>query len=284
VPRVALLGVGAMGTRLGANLLKAGYALTVYNRSADKTLPLLEAGANAAATPHQAAEQADVVLSMSRDDDSSSAIWTAPEHGALHGLQAGALAIELSTLRPRWVKHLASLVTARHAQFLESPVVGSRPQAEAKQLIFLVGGQASTLEQAKPVLNSIGGAIHHVGAIGQGSAMKLAVNALFAVQVATVAELLAGLGQHGIAPNQAAAIFGELPVTSPAAKGALAGMVQQNFAPMFPIDLVVKDLGYALESVDVEQPSTTAAKAIFSKALAAGLGESNITGIAKLYQ
>jgi 3-hydroxyisobutyrate dehydrogenase len=281
--RLTLLGLGAMGTRIGINLLRAGYNLTVYNRTLEKTKVLAEAGATIAENPRLAVEHADVVLSMTRDDDSSRIIWTDSDHGALHSLKVGAIAIELSTLRPSWVKTLHGLVAAQGAQFLDAPVVGSRPQAEAKQLIFLVGGESSTLEQAKPVLQSIGGAIHHVGAVAQGSAMKLAVNALFAVQVATVAELLSGLAEHGIASQQAATIFAELPVTSPAAKGALAGMVQQNFAPMFPIDLVVKDLNYALESVVLEQPNTTTAKAVFTQALAAGLGEKNITGVLLRY-
>jgi 3-hydroxyisobutyrate dehydrogenase len=283
MPRVALLGLGAMGTRIGTNLLKAGFELTVYNRSLEKTVALAQAGATVALSPRQTVENADVVLSMTRDDDSSRFIWTDATNGAIHSLKAGTVAIELSTLRPSWVKTLASLLAAREVQFLDAPVVGSRPQAEAKQLIFLVGGEANTLEMVKPVLQSIGGAIHHVGSLGQGSAIKLAVNALFAVQVGAVAELLAGLEQHGIAPNQAASILGELPVTSPATKGALASMVQQSFAPMFPIELVIKDLNYALESASLEQSITEATKHIFAQALAAGLGEKNITGVAMLY-
>jgi 3-hydroxyisobutyrate dehydrogenase len=281
--RIALLGLGAMGTRFATNLHNAGYKLTVYNRSLDKTHALAQMGIAVATSPRQAAEHAEVVLAMTRDDQSSKAVWTAPDHGALHGLQAGALAIELSTLRPAWVQDLAQQVNAKQALFLEAPVVGSRPQAEAKQLNFLVGGEASTLEQARPVLQSLGCTLHHVGAVGQGSAMKLAVNALFAVQVAAVAELLVGLAQNGISASSAASLFGELPVTSPAVKGAMASMVQGNFAPMFPIDLVVKDLGYALESLGTAQPCSTAAKAIFTQAVAKGLGERNITGVAELY-
>lgn len=282
--RIAVLGLGAMGSRMALRLLRAGHEVRVYNRSAGPLHDLVAAGAVADKTPREAAESAGVVIAMVRDDEASRTIWCNEQHGALRGLGAGAIAIECSTLTPGWVRELAEQVQKTGAAFLDAPVVGSRPQADAGQLIHLVGGDAGDLDRAKSVLSAMGGASHHVGPVGAGAALKLAVNALFAIQVAAVAELLALL--RGIDGNQAAMMeaLASLPVTSPAAKGALALIQAKSDAPLFPIDLVEKDLAYALAQTKAALPMTKAALQCFGRAKAEGLGALNITAIARLYQ
>jgi 3-hydroxyisobutyrate dehydrogenase-like beta-hydroxyacid dehydrogenase len=283
---VAVLGLGAMGSRMAHNLLKAGHAVTVYNRSPEPALALEREGATRASTPRAAATGADVVMSMVADDTAARAVWLDAEHGAVHGLGAGSIAIESSTVTPAWVQELNAEVSSRGAAFLDAPVVGSRPQAEAGQLIYLVGGDEATFERAKPVFQTSCGFIHHVGPVGQGMALKLAVNALFGIQVAAVAELLGLLQKSGVPEARAAAILNELPVTSPAVKGALASMVGRHFAPLFPIDLVEKDFRYALETareVGSSVPTTQAVHDVYVKAQRAGGGADHITGIAKTF-
>jgi 3-hydroxyisobutyrate dehydrogenase len=189
--RIAVLGLGAMGSRMAARLLGAGHQVSVYNRSAGPAHDLVAAGAVAGKTPRAAAEGAEIVIAMVRDNEASRAIWCDEQDGALRGFGAGAIAIESSTLTPGWVRELGAEVQQAGARFLDAPVVGSRPQADAGQLIHLVGGDADIFDRAKGVLSALGGAAHHVGPVGAGARLKLAVNALFGVQVAALAELLA---------------------------------------------------------------------------------------------
>lgn len=285
--QIAVLGAGAMGSRIVQNLLKAGYSAIVYNRTADRVQPLVNRGAIYAATPREAAEQADIVMSMVTDDDVSRIVWLDPETGALQGLRKDAIAIESSTLTVEWTQALAAAIARQERDFLDVPVVGSRPQAEAGKLIYLAGGKAAVLANIQPVLRAAGAAtVHHVGAVGQGMAMKLAVNALFGIQVAALAELIAMLGKQGITPEKAMECLGELPVTSLAAKGAGSLIVANHHAPMFPIELVEKDFRYVVQTAqasDAAIPASTSIHSIYQDAIAKGYGNQNITGVVQLF-
>lgn len=285
--RIAVLGMGAMGFRVAQNLLNAKHQVIVYNRTKDKALPLLEQGAIYAAAPKEAAEQADIIISMVTDDNVSQTVWLDKENGAVLGLSKDKIAIESSTLTVTWVKELGKELQSLGANFLDAPVVGSRPQADAGKLIYLVGGNAETLTQIKNILLDAGGAvIHHVGSIGQGMAMKLAVNALFGIQVAALAEILGMLSKNGISLAQAMECLAELPVISPAAKNAGNLMLTQNHAPMFPVDLVEKDFRYAIQTynaVNALTPASNAVREIYQEAIANGYGGDNITGVIKLF-
>ncbi len=284
--RVAILGLGAMGSRMARKLLDAGHQVAVYNRSPERARALEAEGATVAATPRQAAERSEMVISMVTDDDASRAIWLEESTGAIHGLGEGTIAIESSTLTLAWVRRLAEALGSRGTDFLDAPVAGSRPQAEAGQLVYLVGGAPSAFERAKPLLEVMGAAIHHVGPLGQGMVLKLAVNSLFSLQVAAMAELLGLVRKAGIDENRAVEVLGQMPVTSPAAKGAAALIAARDFAPMFPIDLVEKDLRYLLESarsVEAEVPATAAVRELYARAINEGYGDNNIAGIARLF-
>ena len=275
-----------MGSRMAQKLLDAGYSVVVYNRTKAKVDSLIDLGAIYAATPKEAAEQADVVISMVTNDEASQAIWLDTETGAVLGLSPDKIAIASSTLTVDWTQELAAVIANRGAAFLDAPVVGSRPQADAGKLIYLVGGQAETLAQVRDSLLAMGGAIHHVGSVGQGMAMKLAVNALFGIQVAALAEMLAMLTRQGISRADAMACLGELPVISLAAKGAGGLMVANNHAPLFPIELVAKDCRYALQTtptVNATMPISRAIQSVYQDAIAQGYGSRNITGIMHLF-
>jgi len=280
--KIAVLGLGAMGSRIATNLIKAEYPLVVWNRSVEPTKALAALGATVASTPKQAAEQATVVISMVTDNEASKAVWTTPETGALLGLAPSKVAVECSTLTTRWTQTLADKVAQAGSPFVAAPVVGSRPQAEAQKLISLVGGDTNTVGRVQPILKASSGAIHHVGTAAQAMAMKLAVNALFGIQVAALAELLGLLKQQGISPTEAMDCLGQIPVTSLAAKGAGASIVAQNYAAMFPIHLVEKDFRYACESGE-NAPATVAIQQMYKEAIAKGHGEENITAIARLF-
>lgn len=125
---------------------------------------------------------------MVTDDDASRVVWLDADSGAARGLRNGAIAMESSTLTVNWTRQLATELGHRGANFLDAPVVGSWPQADAKSLIYLVGGNIDTLESIRPILSATSAVIHHVGDIGHGMAMKLAVNTLFGIQIAALAE------------------------------------------------------------------------------------------------
>jgi 3-hydroxyisobutyrate dehydrogenase len=283
---ISILGMGAMGSRMAASLLKAGYEVTVWNRTAARAQPLQALGATLAATPREAASGADAVISMLRDDEASRSAWLDAQHGALAGMAAGSIAIESSTLTPAWVRALAQAAQSRGVEFLDAPVAGSRPQAEAGQLIYLVGGKTDTLERAQALLKSMGGAVHHAGEVGSGAVVKLMVNALFGIQVAAMAELLGWAQRSGLDASKALVIMGSTPVASPAAKMAGQGMLAGNFAPMFPLELVEKDFGYALDSSSDAQsklPLVQSTHAVMKNAIALGYERDNLTALAKLY-
>ena len=227
------------------------------------------------------------MLTMLTDDAASEAVWMAVETGALAGLDKDAIAIEISTVSPDWVKRLAAAVEARGARVLDAPVVGSLPQAEAAQLILLAGGAEEDFAAAKPVLGCIAGTVHHVGPSGQGTVMKLAANALLAIQIAGIAETLAALDKSGITPKRAMGIIGGLPVMSPAGNGFAGLMVAENFAPRFTAALIAKDLRYAAADAtahDAWVPMLEAARSVFDDLCDRGFGGENISAAIKAYR
>lgn len=283
--RVAFLGLGAMGVRMAQRLMDARCALTVWNRHPERAEPLARAGAAVARTPSEAAADADVVISMVRDDAASAAVWLDAATGALAAMGPTAVGVECSTLTIDHVRHLAEAFRRAGRPLLDAPVAGSRPQAEAGQLIFLVGGAPDSLERVRPLLDAMGGAVHHAGGNGAGATLKLMVNALYGTQLAAVAELLGLAAKAGIDTRTAADILGTMPVCSPAARLA-AAMLAGNFAPAFPIDLVEKDLGMVESSagtLGAPVPLSAAVRRIYADAKAAGLSDDNITGIARRY-
>jgi 3-hydroxyisobutyrate dehydrogenase len=284
--QIALLGLGAMGSRIAAQLLQAGHSVTVYNRTASATRALCAQGAHLAASPREAAQGADFVMTMVRDDVASRALWTDAATGALAGIDADAVAIDCSTLTPQWAAELAALCAKQNTAFLHVPVAGSRPQAEAGQLILLAGGDLEVVQRADLLFKAISSAVHHTGNAASAAVVKLLINAQFAIQVAALAELLALARGAGVDPAKALEVFGATPVASPAVKAAGSAMLAHAFAPMFPIELVEKDLGYLLataKQVGCSTPVAQGAVQIFQAAQQAGWGEQNITAVARLY-
>lgn len=282
---IAFLGMGAMGARIVSRLLAAGQALHVWNRTPERCRFLVDQGAVAHGSPRQAAKAAEIVIAMVADDAASRWVWLDGTDGAMGGLQGGAIAIEYSTLTPGWSHELAAKM-APHP-FLAAPVVGSRPQAEAGQLIQLVGGDTATLALVQPILESHSGMIHHVGDAAASMALKLAINALFGIQVAALGEVLGVLQKTGMSAETAINWLNQLPTTSPALKGIGALMAAQNYAPLFPIDLVEKDFRYAqtlAQSLEAKVPTIEAVGNIYQQAQRAGYGTDNIAGVAQLYR
>lgn len=282
--RVAVLGMGAMGSRMALALLRAGHAVVVWNRTAGRSQALVEHGATLGNSPREAAASAEIVLAMVRDDEASRQVWLSPDDGALAAMSKEAIGIESSTLSASWVRELAAIFAARDVAFLDAPVVGTRGQADTATLIHLVGGSSEIMARAKPVLSAIGSAAHHAGPAGSGAALKLVVNALLGIQVAALGELLGAAERMGLDRRRAGEVLIEMPSCSASAKGVTLAMLARNFAPAFPIELVEKDLGYLASEAQDATPVSAAARAVFARAMSAGLAADNMTAIAKLYE
>lgn len=281
--RISFLGLGAMGRRMATRLIDAGHAVTVWNRSPQAAEALRALGAEVAATPRAAAARAEVVISMVFDDAAARRVWLDAHDGALAALDPSAVAIESSTVTPGFIGELAAAASARGVAFVDAPVAGSRPQAEAGQLIFMAGGTTEAVTRITPLLATMGSALHHVGPAGSGAWLKLAVNALFGTQVAAMAEVLAQLRAAGLDAARALAALRAMPVTSPAAAGAAALMLAADYRPQAPVDLIAKDLGYALASAAQPLPLTQAVAERFAAARRAGYGADNLVAVARLY-
>ncbi|MFN4295119.1 MAG: NAD(P)-dependent oxidoreductase, partial [Thermoflexales bacterium] len=182
---IAVLGLGIMGSGIARNLFKAGYVIHVYNRTAEKARPLLEAGAQWADSPREAAARADVVISIVGDDTASRAMWLG-DQGALNGMRANAVGVEASTLSVEWVRALHQLAQGRGLAFVDAPVTGSRVAAANGTLTFLVGAHPDALERVRPTLERCGSTILHLGPPTSGAIFKLINNMMAAVHIAAL--------------------------------------------------------------------------------------------------
>ena len=243
--KIALLGLGLMGTGMAGRLLGAGYALTVYNRSAEKAQALVKQGAKAASTPAEAAAGAEIVISMLADDDVCRQVWLGAS-GALAAAPAGAVLVECSTVTPAWIEELDRAARARSLELIDAPVTGSRMQAAAGQLLFLAGGSEEVIGRLTPVLQTMSRGIVHVGPIGSGARLKLINNFLCGVQAASLAEAMGLIERSGLDREQALRVLAEGAPGSPLLKTLSGRMTSHEYEPQFAAKLMAKDLRYAV--------------------------------------
>jgi len=283
--KVAFIGLGAMGSRMAANLLKGGYTVTVYDLYAEAAKQLVSAGAKLASSPHQAAEGNDFVFTMVRDDEVSRQVWLDAATGAVAGMKEGAVAIECSTLTPAWVRELGSAINKAGFALLEAPVSGSTPQAENAELVFLTGGDVKTLNQAKPVLKALGSKIEYAGPWGAGALAKLVTNTFMGVQLATLAEMIGMLKRQGVDPKLVLGAVASTPLWNPHLTNDAASMLSSNFETHFPITLLEKDLNYTVKTAggDAFVPTVSTVRGLFQKAIDEQLGAMNMTAVVKLF-
>jgi len=195
--RVAFLGLGRMGIGMAGRLLDAGFDVAVYNRTADKAAPLVERGARSAGSPRDAAEGADAAISMVADDAASRAVWRGDD-GALAALAPGAFAIECSTLSHGWVIDLGAEAADRGLRYIDCPVTGLADAAAAGTLTLLVGAEEDDLAGADPYLAPLSDRMFRFGPVGAGTAYKLMINLMGAVQIAAAAEGMAIAEKAGL--------------------------------------------------------------------------------------
>jgi 3-hydroxyisobutyrate dehydrogenase len=192
---VAFIGLGKMGVGMASRVLDAGHHVSVYNRTAAKAESIVRRGARLATSPKDTCLNADAVFCMVSDDAASREMWLGADGILASELAPGALAIECSTLSHGWVMELAAQVASRGLRYIDSPVTGLPPDAAAGSLTLLVGADEEDLEHARGLLGVVSSRILRFGAVGSGTAYKLIINMIGAVQIASAAEGMA-LAQH----------------------------------------------------------------------------------------
>ncbi len=283
--KIACIGLGIMGAGMARNLLEAGYDLAVYNRTVAKAQPLVRAGATLATTPREAAMEADVIITIVGDDDSSRKVWLG-EDGVLAGRpNPNALAIESTTVSLGWVRELHHTVTRAGLRFIDCPVTGGRRGAESGTLTLLVGAEADTLDAARPILESYSQEIIHFGPPETGTAYKLVVNLMGSVQMAALAEGLLLAEKAGLDMERVVEGLTSGAVASPLVKGWAARTTQREYDEVnFSAKWMHKDADYGLKMArEVGQPMPLSAVSpqLYQLAINQGLGEKNFSAIAE---
>jgi len=281
--KVAVLGLGIMGGGMAGQLLAKGFDVTVWNRDPAKARPLGEAGATVAASPAEAARGAAFVIAMLAHDDASRAVWLG-EDGALAAMDAGAVAIECSTLSVEWAKTLASAAADRAIGFIDAPVTGTKPQAAGGTLRFFAGGDADTIAKAEPVLLAMGTEVIRLGPVGSGALLKLINNFLCGVQVASLAEAITMVERSGLDVSQSMGVLTAGAPGSPLVKMLAARMTERDYAPNFLPALMAKDLRYAASTFaeqGIELASADVARARF-EAAAEQFGDKDMAVVAEV--
>ncbi len=280
--KIAFIGLGAMGSRMAANLLRADCDLTVWNRSPEPAAALKNLGAKVAATPADAARNADIVFSMVRDDEASWRVWCDPQSGAFSTMREGAVAVESSTLSLAAVRRLSEAAEERQIAFLEAPVAGTLPAAASASLIFFLAGNAAACEQVNPVLLQMGSAVNYVGESGNAAITKLVTNSLLGIQVVAWAEILTLLQENNADIDAVLQAVSTTPSWAPISGFLTANMLAGDFSPQFPVDLIEKDFGYMEQASGQTLSVIRAVRATFQKAKESGLAQKNMTAVIDL--
>jgi 3-hydroxyisobutyrate dehydrogenase-like beta-hydroxyacid dehydrogenase len=268
--KIGLIGLGLMGRPMGMNLLKAGHSLTVWNRTAARAEELVAAGAKQAKTPREVAAASDVLLSIVSDPPAlESVLWghEGKEDGALGGLKPGSIYIDSSTVSPALERKIAAACQERGVRFLDAPVTGGDWGAREGNLVFMIGGDAETLNEVEPILKVMGKKLFHLGPNGAGQTIKLAMNAILALQVEAVAEAIGLVTKAGLKGEQLLEVLQASMARSGLVDLKAPLMLKGEFKPSFPLRLMHKDLGLALDlgnQLGVALPSTAAAREVYN--------------------
>ena len=272
---VAFIGLGAMGSRMALNLHRAGFALRVWNRDPVKARPLAAAGARLAAGPADAATGAAFVLSIVADDVATREVMLGAG-GILAAVEPGTVVIDASTNTPNTAREMAREAAARGVHYLDAPVLGSLPQAEAGELAFLVGGDQAAFERSKPVLAAMSRTSHYLGDSGAGATVKLLNNMVSGSLLAVLAEAAQVAEAARIDPAAVVAALSDGAASCRILRTKLPKMFQREFTPQFQLELMEKDIRYFLQlAADLDRPAPLASlvRSQYQAARRAALGK-----------
>ena len=264
--KLGFIGLGHMGSHMVTRLRAAGYAVTVYDRSREKSQT---------ATPKELASNSDVVLISVTDDAAVEQVMFGP-NGALAGLREGTRIIDLSTVSPASSRRLYGAAREKGASMIDAAVSGSVPQVDEGNLVIFVGGDGEILQQCRPILEVLGHSIFHMGASGMGTTMKLVVNTLLGLGMQALAEAVALGVKSGLDQTLLLDTLGQTAVVSPSQKSKLANINRDEYSTQFALSLMHKDLGLVMRQAaeaSVAMPAAAAAEQMYTAAMARGRDE-----------
>src|SRR6202166_1239545 len=284
--KIGVCGTGRMGSAIAQRLMSVGHEVAVWNRNSVKTKPLVDAGAKLFAPSAELVEGCEVTIVMLLNDAATEAVYRAP-NGILKGQFAGRLLIDMSTVRPDTMKSAGTAALQQGAAFVECPVGGSTAPAKEGKLLGLVGGTKPDVARAMPILEQLCRRIEHVGELGAGSMMKLAVNLPLLVYWQALGEALTICKPLNLPADRLIDILTDTSGAPAAMKGrgpAIAKVL--GGAPLgetaFGLNAAKKDLATAVQfasTIHVELPVTASAVACYEEAEAAGLGDADATAV-----
>jgi len=288
--KVGLIGLGLMGRPMGLNLLKAGYSLTVWNRTASRADSLVAAGAKLAHSPQEVAAASEVLITIVSDPPAlEGVLWGASgeDAGALAALRPGSIYIDSSTVSPVLARKIAAACEQRQIDFLDAPVTGGTWGAEKGELVFMVGGDAQVLKDAEPVFSVMGKRWFQLGPNGAGQTIKLAMNLILALQVDALAEALALVTAAGLQGEKLVEVLQSSMARAAVLDVKAPLLLKGEYPPSFPLRLMHKDMGLALDlakEAGVELPAAAAAYSTYSAVKAAAKEDLDYAAVMKFWQ
>jgi 3-hydroxyisobutyrate dehydrogenase-like beta-hydroxyacid dehydrogenase len=275
ITRVGFVGLGVMGRRMVRNLMRAGFQLTVHNRSRAIVDELAKEGATPATSGAEVARASQVTISCLPRPEDVRLVHAGPG-GILEGVQPGSIVIDMSTIDPKTHQDLAAAYKAKGADYLEAPVSGGVGGAERGTLTMMVGGDAAALERARPVFQAMGKRLYHLGPAGCGAAAKLINNMLCAINAAAVAEASILMMKAGLDPTQMMRdVIQNSSGTSSELADSADAFLARDFEPGFTVDLLLKDVLLGVDfakAVGLSMNSATAAVQLLQRTKAEGMG------------
>ena len=285
-PRVGLIGLGLMGAPMGANLLKAGFPLTVWNRTAAKSQKLAAQGASVADSPRDVASQVDVLFTIVSDPPALEEVLWGKE-GALCALKKGTVLVDSSTVSPALARRMSKACADQSVDFLDAPVTGGTWGAEKGELVFMIGGKKETLDRVEPVLQAVGKRFFLLGPNGAGQTVKLAMNLILALEVQALAEGLELVTSSGVEPSKLLEVLQSSMGRAPVLDVKAPVMLKRDFTPSFPLRLMHKDIRLAMELAKengIELPAGAAAYQAYSAVKAAAKSDVDYAAIASYWK
>jgi 2-hydroxy-3-oxopropionate reductase len=287
-PVVGVIGLGIMGAPMARNLLRAGFPLVVWNRTAARADALVDAGAEWAGSPRAVAERAAITITMLSDTPDVAEVYRAPD-GVLAGLDPagvgpGPVLADMSTIAPRVARELAAEAAARGAAMLDAPVSGGDVGAQQGTLSIMVGGDADALERARPALEALGTRITHVGGSGAGQVVKACNQIVVGLTLEALGEALVLGSKAGVDPRAIVEALGGGLAASRVLEVRGPKLLARDFAPGFKLDLHAKDLAIVLETareLDMPLPGAALVAELFEAERDRGRGEADNSTIVR---
>lgn len=284
--KIGFIGLGIMGQGMTASLIKAGYDVTLYNRTRSRAEELAKEGAKVANTPAEAAEGNDVVITMLADPQAIHDVVLGKK-GVIEGLKKNAVLIDCSTVDPATTKATLEAADARGARFLDSPVAGSKDAAAGGELILMVGGREADLSEVRDILEVLSKKIIYAGPSGSGTSLKLCFNLIVSHMAAALSESLILGVSAGLKPETLIETFMAGTVGAPFYRWKGGCIMDRDFATNFSIRLMHKDLNLMMSAgydQNVPLPVTAAVKELFSMAKAHGQAEEDFCSVIKVLE